>query len=146
MQAPISLLTSSTPLSVTFLVLPSGPPMTETAARCFSTQAFQAAIPSRSLAPLSASGSAIHAFMRGLVLLPRKTARKVSFVLIGFPFVCTQGRSGRGESDDVQEICALFLASARDIDVIDACGHLVLPGFVIPRRGWEQSCSNIRRI
>src|SRR6478735_9293242 len=105
MTAPISLVTSSTPLPVTFLVLPSGPPMTETAVWCFSNQAFQAAIPSRSLARLSASRSAIHIFMRGLVLLPRKTARYVSFVLIGFPFVCTQGRSGGREPDnDVQKI------------------------------------------
>ena len=36
---------------------------------------FQAAMPSCSLARLSASGSAIQAFMRGLVLLPSKTAR-----------------------------------------------------------------------
>src|SRR5581483_974899 len=50
-----------------------GPPMAETATWCCSTQAFQAAMPSCSLARRSASGSAIHAFMRGLVLLPRKT-------------------------------------------------------------------------
>ena len=88
MKAPSSLLTSSTPLSVTFLVLPSGPPMTETAAWCFSNQAFQAAMPSCSLTRLSASGSAIHVFMRALVLLPRKTARNVSLVLMRFLLSC----------------------------------------------------------
>src|SRR5215467_4117166 len=62
-------------------------PMTETAAWCFSTQAFQAAMPSCSLARRSASGSAVHAFMRGLVLLPRKTARYVLFVVMRFPFL-----------------------------------------------------------
>ena len=75
MKAPISLLTSWMPRSVTFFVLPSGPPMVETAELCFSTQAFQAAMPSCSLARRSGSESPIHAFMRGLVLLPRKTAR-----------------------------------------------------------------------
>src|SRR5215467_10091791 len=87
MKAPISLLTSSMPRPVIFFVLPSGPPMAETAAWCFSTQAFQAAMPCCSLARLSASGSAIHAFMRELVLLPRKTARYVSFVVMRFPFL-----------------------------------------------------------
>src|SRR5947207_9206083 len=36
MKAPISLLTSAMPRSVIFFVLPSGPPMAETAAWCFS--------------------------------------------------------------------------------------------------------------
>src|SRR4051812_45823351 len=75
MKAPNSLLTSSRPRSVIFFVLPSGPPIAETDAWCRSTHACQAAMPSCSLARRSASGSAIHAFMRGLALLPRNTAR-----------------------------------------------------------------------
>jgi hypothetical protein len=53
---------------------------------CFSTHAFQAAIPSRSFARRSASGREFHTFIFGLVLLPRKTARLVSLVLMQFPF------------------------------------------------------------
>src|SRR5258706_13480816 len=54
---------------------------------CFSTQAFHAAIPSLSFARRSASGRASHAFLRGLVLLPRKIARYVLFMLMTFPFL-----------------------------------------------------------
>src|SRR3954451_9732432 len=53
----------------------------------FLTQAFQTAMPSCSFAGLSASESAIHAIMRRLALLPRKTARPLSFVLMGFAFL-----------------------------------------------------------
>ena len=44
-KAPISLLMSVIPLESTRLVLPSGPPSSTSAAWCFSTQAFHAAIP-----------------------------------------------------------------------------------------------------
>jgi hypothetical protein len=58
--------------------------MATIAAWCFSTQAFQAAMPCCSLARRSASGSAFHAAQFALVLLPRKTARNVSVVLMDF--------------------------------------------------------------
>src|SRR4030081_3738896 len=74
---------SAVPLASTRLVLPSGPPSSTSAALCFSTHAFHAAIPCCSLARRSASGSAFQAAIFALVLLPRKTARNVSLVLIG---------------------------------------------------------------
>src|ERR1700733_10484593 len=86
-DAPRSLLKSSMPRSVTCFVEPSGPPISEAEARCFSIQAFHAAMPCCSRAWRSTSGSAIHACMRGLVLLPRKTARKVLFVVMRYPLL-----------------------------------------------------------
>src|SRR5947207_6278982 len=83
-KAPISLAMSAIPFESTFLVLPSGPPMAAIADWCFSTQAFHAAIPCCSLARRSASGSAFQAAIFALVLLPRKTARNVSLVLMRF--------------------------------------------------------------
>src|SRR5271166_1199822 len=67
MKAPMSLLTSSMPCSLIFFVLPSGPPISTIAARCFSVHAFQAAIPSFVLARRSFSGRAFPAAMRGWV-------------------------------------------------------------------------------
>src|SRR6185437_395905 len=74
-KAPISLLTSAIPAGPTRLVLPSGPPISATEPWCFSTHAFQAAIPSLSLAFRSCSDSAFHAAIFWLFLLPTKTAR-----------------------------------------------------------------------
>src|SRR5690349_7491157 len=84
-KAPSSLAMSVTPLPSTFLVLPSGPPISRMAPWCFSTHAFQAAMPSRSFFCRWSAGSASHAAILGLVLLPRKTARYVS-LLMGFSF------------------------------------------------------------
>src|SRR6516225_1372657 len=78
---------SSMPCSLTFLVLPRGPPMPTIAAWCFSTHAFQAAIPSCIFVCRASSERAFQAVIRALVLLPRKIARNVSFVLITSPFV-----------------------------------------------------------
>src|SRR5437588_463751 len=58
-KAPMSLLVSSMPRCVIFLVLPRGPPMATTAPWCCSTQSFHAAIPSRS-ADHAANGAADH--------------------------------------------------------------------------------------
>src|SRR5262245_56923109 len=73
---------SSIPCGETFFVLPNGPPIVTMAASCFSTQPFQAAMPSRAFFCRSASGRAFQATIFGLVLLPRKTARKVLFVVM----------------------------------------------------------------
>ena len=70
------------PCSLTFLVLPRGPPIPTIAASCFSAQAFQAAIPSCIFVRRTSSEREFQAAIRGLVLLPRKIARKVSFVLM----------------------------------------------------------------
>jgi hypothetical protein len=83
-KAPISFEMSAMPLASTFFVLPRGPPMATIAAWCCSTHAFHAAMPCCSLIRRSASGSAFQAVHFALVLLPRKTARNVSLVLMGF--------------------------------------------------------------
>src|SRR5262249_43124723 len=70
-----------------FWVVRGGPPGRTIAAECFPAHAFQAAIPSCCFASRSASGRAFHAVIRGFVLLPRNTARNVSFVLMRFPFL-----------------------------------------------------------
>src|SRR5262249_45597030 len=64
-----------------------GPPTPMIAARCFSTPAFQAAIPSCVFACRASSERAFQAAMRALVLLPRKMPRNASFVFITSPFV-----------------------------------------------------------
>lgn len=81
------------PLLSTFLVLPSGPPIWTREAWCFSTHAFHAAMPRTSLALRSGSESAFQAVHFGLFLLPRNTARYVSFVLIGFSWLVLAGRT-----------------------------------------------------
>src|SRR6185312_3420305 len=80
-KAPISLLMSAIPPEPTRLVLPSGPPMSASEVWCFATHAFQAAMPSFSLAFRSASDSALHAAHFALFLLPTKTARYVSLIV-----------------------------------------------------------------
>src|SRR5262249_16723089 len=70
-----------------FWVVRGGPPGRTIAAECFPAHAFQAAIPSCCFASRSASGRAFHAVICGFVLLPRNTARNVSFVLMKFPFL-----------------------------------------------------------
>src|SRR5215831_9549151 len=99
-NAPMLLLVSSIPRSVTLFVLPNGPPMTTMAFRCLSTHAFQAAMPSRSCARRSLSGRASQAARRGLVLLPKNTARYVLFVLMVSPHLRWAQGSASNDYDE----------------------------------------------
>src|SRR6516164_2249371 len=105
---------SSMPCSLTFLVLPRGPPMATIAAWCFSTHAFQAAIPSCIFVCRASSERAFQAVIRALVLLPRKMARNVSFVLITPPFF-----SGHSAMCLLKKLPAVVAKPVRSIKLAD---------------------------